>query len=334
MILAGDLGGTKTLLAICEVAGESVHVQREASFASGDHGCLEDIVEKFLRELAPELRAIDAACFGVAGPVSGSTATITNLPWTVDATSLSRLLGGADVSLMNDLQAAALGLLTLPASSFVGLQTPAAPPAAGGTVAVLAPGTGFGQALLVHLAGEYHALSMEAGHADFAATTDEEYELATFLRQRYGQHVSYEHVLCGAGLSNVYDFVRARSKQPEPAWLSAALASPQQRNAMISTTALEGKDPCCVRALELFVEILGNEAGNAALRGLARGGVILGGGIPPKILPALKRTSFLTRFRNKGHFAAWMESLEVRVSLEPRAGLLGAAHRARSAQKA
>lgn len=335
MILAGDLGGTKTLLALCQAPGpgaagapSQIQIEHEATFASAEHASLDEIVERFLRGLPADARQPAAACFGVAGPVQGDTAHITNLSWTLDAASLSRTLGGAPVVLLNDLQAAALGMLTLPPAGFVTLQPPGeAAPRHGGTIAVVAPGTGLGQSLLVSLGGEVHALPMEAGHVDFAATTDEEYQLVRFLRQRHGHHISNERVLCGDGLADLYAFVRASSGEPEPAWLTAELASPQ-RNAAVSTAALQGRDACCVRALEMFVEILGSEAGNAALRGLARGGVILGGGIPPKILRALQDPRFLTRFRDKGRFAAWMESLEVRVALEPRAGLFGAAHRA------
>lgn len=322
-ILAGDLGGTKTLLAACQVHDGRIQLAFERSFASAQHSSLEDIVAAFLEELPPPLRAIRSACFGVAGPVRGATAEITNLPWTIASARLSEALGGAPVSLLNDLQAAALGMLVLPAQDFVTLQDGPAP--ADGAIAVIAPGTGLGESLLIPIGGRYYALPMEAGHADFAATTDEEYQLVQFLRRRHGHHISYERVLCGDGLGDLYTFLRERSGEPEPAHLIAAGA---ERNAAISQAALDGSDPLCARALERFVEILGNEAGNAALRGLARGGVILGGGIPPKILRALQAPGFLARFHDKGRFTGFMQSLYVRVAMEPRAGLLGAAHHA------
>lgn len=320
-ILAGDLGGTKTLLAACHVHDGRVGVAFERSFPSAQYGSLEDIVAAFLAELPPPLRSLRAACFGVAGPVSGDRAEITNLPWIISCERLSRLLGGAPVRLLNDLQAAALGMLVLPEQDFVTLQQGDAAPT--GAIAVVAPGTGLGQSLLVSVAGRYHALPMEAGHADFAATTDQEYQLVQFLRRRHGHHISYERVLCGDGLADLYTFLREQSGQAEPPHLAG-----DDRNAAISRAALEGSDPLCVRALEWFVEILGNEAGNAALRGLTRGGVILGGGIPPKILPALQAPGFLARFHDKGRFAGLMKSLRVRVAMEPRAGLFGAAHHA------
>lgn len=322
-ILAGDLGGTKTLLAACHVHGGRVQLAYERSFPSAQHGSLEEIVAAFLDQLPAPLRDLRAACFGVAGPVRGGAAEITNLPWVITSERLAAALGGAPVTLLNDLQAAALGMLVLPPQDFVTLQEGDAPD--DGAIAVIAPGTGLGQSLLVPVEGRYHAVPMEAGHADFAATTDEEYQLVQFLRRRHGHHVSYERVLCGDGLADLYTFLREQSGQPEPAHLAAAGA---ERNAAISRAALDGSDPLCARALEKFVEILGNEAGNAALRGLARGGVILGGGIPPKILPALQAPGFLARFHDKGRFAGMMKSLRVRVAMEPRAGLFGAAHRA------
>ena len=324
MILAGDLGGTKTVLAVLDRALTPVH---ERAFPCAAYPSLTAIVDAFLAELPAEPRAaIAAACLGVAGPVTGATARITNLPWTIDAAALSAQLGGAPCTLINDLQATALGALALPASAFAVVQA-GAPPAGQPTIAVIAPGTGLGEALLVADGGRYRALPSEAGHADFAATTDEEYALLAFLRGRHGDHVSYERVLSGAGIGELYDFARARSGADEPAWLTAELAA-GDRAAAITRAALADRDPACARALALFVDVLGGEAGNAALRGLATGGVVIGGGIPPKILPALTGPRLIARLTAKGRFSAWMRALPVRVTLEPRAALLGAAHHA------
>jgi glucokinase len=329
MILAGDTGGTKTLLALFEPGPTQPRLLAEATFACADYPSLQAIVELFLRQAQPA-GALTAACFGVAGPVHGTTAKITNLPWAIDATQLSAQLGDIPVSLLNDLQATALGMLTLPTSAFAVLQEPAAAPAADATIAVLAPGTGLGESLLVSTAGRYRALPSEAGHGDFAPTSDAEIDLLRFLRERHGGHVSYERVLCGDGFGDLYDFARSASGAAEAAWLPAKGQGPS-RNAAISNAGLAGTDPHCVRAVEMFVEILGSEAGNAALRGLAQGGVLLGGGIPPKILPALQTGAFLAKFHDKGRFRGWLETLSVRVSLEPRAALLGAAHQAATA---
>jgi glucokinase len=225
--------------------------------------------------------------------------------------------------LLNDLQATALGALVLAPEQLAVLQDgPVAPNA---TVAVIAPGTGLGEAMLVFDGKRYTALPMEAGHADFAAGTDEEVELWRFLRGRYGGHVSYERVLSGNGLGDLYTFCRAANGAAEPEWLTRELAI-GDRNAQIAQLALAKRDPVCVHALELFVAVLGAEAGNLALRGLATGGVVLGGGIPPRILTALQAPGFLARFHAKGRFTEWMRALSVRVSLEPKAALYGAAH--------
>jgi glucokinase len=321
VILAGDIGGTKTVLALCDA---SLAIVREAVYPCADYPSLEAILDVFV---APaERTGLTAACFGVAGPVVAGTAKITNLPWTIDAAQLAARLGGITVSLLNDLQATALGALVLPDTAFAELQ-PATARADGATVAVIAPGTGLGEALLVSDGAHYRALPSEGGHADFAPGTEDEIALLRFLRTRHGDHVSYERVLSGAGIGDLYDFVRATSGTTEPAWLTAALAA-SDRNAAISHAALAGTDPACVRALDMFVEILGAEAGNLALRGLAAGGVVIGGGIPPKILPALHHRRFIDRFNAKGRFAPWTRTLAVRIALEPRAALFGAAHHA------
>jgi glucokinase len=324
VILAGDIGGTKAVLAICDAAFAIV---RETVYHCADYPSLEAILDQFFAQSPRpgDRGTLEAACFGVAGPVSGSTAKITNLPWTIDAAALTTRLG-VPVTLLNDLQATALGALVLPAAAFAVLQHEAVA-APGGTVAVIAPGTGLGEALLVSDGTRYLALPSEGGHADFAPGSDEQIELLRFLRDAHGPHVSYERVLSGAGIGDLYSFVRRTTGSAEPAWLTAEIAA-GDRNAVISRAALDGRDPACVRALEIFVEILGAEAGNLALRGLATGGVVIGGGIPPKILPALQQPRFVERFNAKGRFASWTRGLGVRVTLEPRAALFGAAHHA------
>jgi len=341
VILAGDIGGTKTVLAICDFVAprpgtippgppggtpgpRRIAIVREEVYPCDHYPSLEAILDEFLPPGTPH--DVAAACFGVAGPVIAGTAKITNLPWTIDAAVLAARLR-VPVALLNDLQATALGALVLPPSAFALLQ-PDAAASPGDTIAVIAPGTGLGEALLVaDSVGRYRALPSEGGHADFAPGTDDEIALLRFLRDRHGPHVSYERVLSGDGIGALYDFVRTTTGAAEPAWLTDELAA-GDRNAAISHTALAGRDPTCVRALDMFVEILGAEAGNLALRGVATGGVVVGGGIPPKILPALRQPRFLERFTAKGRFTSWARSLGVRVTLEPRAALLGAAHHA------
>ena len=332
MILAADIGGTKAVLAVCDVSEAAVpdapdaapiRIVRETVYHCADFPSLEDILDQFVpRGGAHELAG---ACFGVAGPVAGSTAKITNLPWTIEAASLSAQLG-VPVRLLNDLQATALGALALPASAFAVLQRGDGG-RSGGAIAVLAPGTGLGEALLVSDGAHYRALPSEGGHADFAPGTEDEIALLRYLRGLHGPHVSYERVLSGDGIGDLYGFVRAATGAEEPAWLTAAFAG-HDRNAVISQAALAGRDPSCVRALEMFVEVLGAEAGNLALKCLATGGVVIGGGIPPKILTALREPRFIDRLTAKGRFTAWAKDLFVRVTLEPRAALFGAAHHA------
>jgi len=316
LILAGDVGGTKTVLALCDAAagGGALRVVREAVFPCASYPSLEAILDEFLAGPAEgPAEGLAAACFGVAGPVEAGATQITNLAWTIEARALSARLGGVPVTLLNDLQATALGALALPPDAFATLQEPPAPAAPGATIAVIADG------------GRYRALPSEAGHADFAPGTDEEIELLRFMRRRHGAHVSNERVLSGDGIGDMYDFVRAArgAGGPDPAHLARG-----DRNAAISRAALERTDPDCVHALELFVALLAAEASNLALRTLATGGVLIGGGIPPKILPLLQARAFVERFNDKGRFRAWTRAVAVRVILEPRAALLGAAHHA------
>ena len=211
-------------------------------------------------------------------------------------------------------------MLVLPDQAFAVLQHGERPESA--TIAVIAPGTGLGESLLYFDGKTYQALPSEGGHADFAPGTEDEIRLLRYLRALYGEHVSYERVLSGHGLGDLYGFCRSEANAPEPAWPTG------DRNAAIAKAALDKTDPCAVRALDMFAELLGAEAGNLALRGLATGGILIGGGIPPKILPVLQTARFLERLTAKGRFATWTRALPVRVSLEPRAALLGAAHRA------
>ena len=239
-------------------------------------------------------------------------------------TSLTAKLAGARVSLLNDLQATALGALVIPPESFAILQAGTGEP--DGTIAVIAPGTGLGEAVLYHDGVRYRALPSEGGHADLAPGTDEEIELLRYLRGLYGDHVSNERVLSGPGIGDLYGFTRTRHGA-EPAWLTQEFRT-GDRNAIVGEVALAGKDAACVRALELFAEILGAEAGNLALRGLTTGGVVIGGGIPPKVLPLLETGKLVERFNAKGRFESWTRTLPVRIALEPRAALFGAAHQA------
>ena len=274
--------------------------------------------------LGNQTGGLDAACFGVAGPVIDGRAQITNLPWTLDEAALAKRTSAARVKLLNDLEATAYGVIFLHDDERSVLNTGATPRRTG-HIAVIAAGTGLGEALLYYDGTHYHPIASEGGHADFAPRTDEEIELLRYLRASLKGHVSYERLLSGPGIYNIYCFLRDTRYAVEPAWLAEKLGSGDP-SATIAANGLSGADPLCVKTLDLFANIYGAEAGNLALKGLALGGVFVAGGIAPKVLPALRNGSFMRGFTDKGRFANLVERLPVNVSLNPRTALLGAAH--------
>ena len=327
MILAGDIGGTKTLVALYEDASEPLSLVQEASYPSGDFPSLEDILRVFL-DRAPH-GALQAACFAVAGPVIDGKCQITNLVWELDTAQLAEALH-TRVRLVNDLEGAAHGLLCLGPHELEVLQSGRKRP---GNLALIAAGTGLGEAILMPIGGRPHVIASEGGHVDFAPRTDLETALLSFLRKEYG-HVSYERLLSGPGLYNIYRFLRDSGSASEPAWLQERLAAAADPSAVISEVALSAGHPLCTAALDLFVSVYGAEAGNLALKSLALGGVFVAGGIAPKILPKLRDGAFVRAFADKGRFAALLHSIEVSVVLNPRLALLGAVTVARDLSKA
>lgn len=314
MILAGDVGGTKTTLAIFD--GD--RLIREATVASRAYASLEAVIAQFL-DAVPRV-VISAVGIGIAGPVVGGRSTTTNLPWRVDEATLAAAAGGAPVKLINDLEATALGMFMLPPTDFVTLQ-PGTP--ASGNMAVIAAGTGLGEALVVPGASGPIVIASEGGHTDFAPRTELEDDLLTFLRKDFGS-VSYERVLSGPGLYNLYRFLReVRFAAESPAVAEAMLT--EDRGAVITRHALQHDDPLCEKAAAMFVGIYGAEAGNLALKGLALGGVVVAGGIAPRIVPLLRDGDFISGFRDKGRLAVLLEMIPVRVAMNPGAPLLGAA---------
>jgi glucokinase len=320
MILAGDIGGTKTLLALFDDASGTLQLRRDASFPSQEAASLEAILTRFL---AGSLTPPRAACFGVPGVVIDGRCETTNLPWHLDEGALAPTVGAPRVKLLNDLEAAAYGMLHLEPHELASLNNAAAPRRRG-NIAVIAAGTGLGEAMLVWDGVHHHPVASEGGHADFAPRTDEEVELLLYLRRQFNGHVSYERVLTGPGLHNIYNFLRDTAYAPEPPWLAERLAMGDP-SAAIAEIGLAGGAPLCVAALDLFAAAYGAEAGNMALRCLAIGGVFVGGGIAPKILPALRRGRFMHAFTNKGRFAELLQTIPVHVALNPRAPLIGAA---------
>ena len=248
----------------------------------------------------------------------------TNLPWELFEDELRTVVGGAPVKLLNDLEATAYGTLFLPDDERAVLQAGAAGERRG-NVAVIAAGTGLGEAILYWDGSRHHPIATEGGHGDFAPRCEREIELFRHLRREVGDHVSYERVVSGPGLASIYRFARETSGEPEPAWLAERIRA-DDPSAVVAEAALAEQDGVCVEALELFVSLYGAEAGNMALRCLAFGGVVLCGGIAPKLLPALERGAFIRAFLDKGRFRPLLSEIEVSVALNPRTPLLGCAH--------
>lgn len=321
MILAGDVGGTKTALAL--FAETSAVPLREAVLPSRDFAGLHEAVARFLAA-GGDAGPVSAACFGVAGPVVDGRCVTTNLPWEVDARALAAAIPAPRVALLNDLEATAHGVLDVPATALVTLQPGRPRP---GTLVVIAAGTGLGEAIIAWDGTRYLVLPSEGGHADCAARDEIQDELLRFLRKEFGR-VSYERVVSGPGLANVYRFLRGIAGVAEPDWLRRRLGD-EDPAAVIADAALGGRDAVCARALAIFVAMYGAEAGNLALKALAVGGVFVAGGIAPRILPALTSGPFLDAFRDKGRFADLMRTMPVHVVREARTALLGAARVAR-----
>ena len=325
-VLGADIGGTKVNLAIFEWREGRLSCVRTESYHSRELDGLPTALERFVGRDAPPL---DAAAFGVAGPVQKDRAQITNLSWSVDGNNLRSVLGIRRVKLINDLEATAYGVLTLESADVLVLNAGTAIP---GNAAVIAAGTGLGEGLLFWDGTQYHPAPSEGGHTDFAPRNDLEAELLVFLRQRY-LHVSYERLLSGPGLLNIYEFLRDTGRGDEPPAFARRLQE-EDPAAVISHAALQGTPPISVQALGLFTAIYGAEAGNLALKVMATAGVYVGGGIAPKICPKLSDGTFMAAFRDKGRMGFLMDLMPVRVILKETTALNGAGYcAARLAQK-
>jgi glucokinase len=316
-VLAGDIGGTKTLLGIFEVEDNGCRVVREHSYPSRDYAGLEDIVIDFIGSDG----GCGAACFGIAGPVTGRRVQVTNLPWVVDADELERRSGISNVALLNDLEATAWGVTAIDAGQFVVLSE--GRPDAIGNGAVIAAGTGLGEAGIFWDGVKGRPFACEGGHASFSPTDERGDRLLQYLRRIHGS-VSWERVLSGPGLANLFRFMAEEMGEKVPEWFVDADGAGDPA-AAISEAALEGRSKLSVRTLELFARLYGEEAGNLALKVMATGGIWVGGGIAPKILPFLESGAFMDAFLAKGRMRPLMESMPVRIVLEDRVALLGAA---------
>jgi len=318
MILAGDIGGTHARLAYFQSQNGDLKLFSEAVFPSREHRGLDEIVTKFV-----ELQGIppDTACFGVAGPVQNGRVETSNLPWIIEASRLATELHIRCALLINDLEANAWGIQGLTENDFVTLNQIKG--SASGNQAVIAAGTGLGEAGLYWDGTKYHVFACEGGHCDFAPRNELEIELLRYLLARFG-HVSYERIVSGPGLANVFYFLRDTGRGEEPRWLTEEIVLGDPGPA-ISRAALSGKCALAEQALDLWISIYGAEAGNLALKLKATGGVFLGGGIAPRILPKLAGPVFMQSFLNKGRMQALLETIPVKVITNEKAALLGAA---------
>ena len=321
MLLAGDIGGTKTNLAIFSTEAGLYSPLAEQTFPSDEYPSLEALAQEFLQSTSYGDQVTDAS-FGVAGPVVDGHVKATNLAWEMDETDLCQTLKLERVFLLNDLESIANAVPKLKDEDLVTLNEGRAE--TGGTIAVIAPGTGLGEGFLTWTGSKYRAHPSEGGHSDFAPTNVLERALLEYWHSRR-THVSYEWVCSGIGIANIYEFLKATERAPEPTWLADQLSKVEDPTPVIVNTALSGDVALCDATLDLFIAILGSEAGNLALKLLATGGIYLGGGIPPRILPGLQDGRFMEAFLHKGRFAELLRRMPVKVILNANSALLGAA---------
>lgn len=322
MILAGDVGGTKVHLALYEFAGGRLKAIREQKFPAHQFGSLDEVVGRFLSGDEGKKQVIASACFGCPGPVRDGRLKLTNLPWTLDARELSQSLDIEHIFLINDLEANGYGIEELAPEKIFTLH--AGDPQAIGHRGLIAAGTGLGEAVLIWDGKRHTPIPSEGGHCDFAARTDREIALLQHLRRTLNGRVSFERVVSGLGIKNVYAYLRDVERIDEPMWLRERLAT-EDPNAVIGTCAEDGSSSICFETLRTFSAAYGAEAGNIALKVLATGGIYLGGGIAPKILKTLQNGAFIQAFLDKGRLSPLLQAIPVRVILDETCALLGAA---------
>ena len=318
MILAGDVGGTKVHLALYEFINGNLTYTRDERYPAKDYSGLEEIVRIFLGA-----DSVTSACFGVPGPVRDGRLRLTNLPWTLDSRELSAGLDVQHVFLINDLEANGYGVAELSHDQIYTLSEGDASQI--GNRALIAAGTGLGQGLLIWNGRTHTPYPSEGGHVDYAPRNEDEIDLLRFLKQKYNGRVSYERVVAGMGLTSIYEFLREVRGMEEPAWLTERFAKAHDPNSVITEMALSAKSEICEKALDMFVSAYGAEAGNLALKVLSVGGLYVGGGIAPRILEKLKDGTFMKAFTDKGRLSQLLVNMPVRIILESRAALLGAA---------
>jgi glucokinase len=323
MILAGDIGGTKTNLALFDEKEGSYAYSHLATYPSQHYPNLQTIVKEFLVSCKTMYDTEPhTACFAIAGPIIEGVCKATNLPWVIDSRELAKDLGLANVYLLNDLEANAWAIEILSADNLFELY-----PGRGkkiGNQAVISPGTGLGEAGLYWDGVKHHPFACEGGHCEFGPRDELQIDLCRYLQNKFS-HASYERILSGPGLLNIYHFFKEKRGESEEGWLTEEFQHNDPAK-VITQNALNRKSKLCVDSLNLFITILGSEASNCALKFLSKGGVYLGGGIPPKILPKLKEPIFFEGFVDKGRFRELLEGIPIRVILDDKASLKGAAH--------
>ena len=319
MILAGEIGATRTRLAAFETEGNRLKCVVEKTYMSQNHSGLAEILPQFIRD---EGIPVHSACFGVAGPVRAGRSKISNLTWIIDAKELASQLKLNSVGLLNDLEAYAYGIDALESKDFITL-SPGSEDAEGNR-AVISAKTGLGMAGLYWDGFRHHPFACEGGHADFAPRDQVQMELLAYLKKQFGR-VSCERILSGPGIRHIYDFLRDTKKAEEPAWLREQLAAAQDQPPLISQVALEGKAAICEQTLEIFVSVFGAEAGNCALRYMSSGGIFIGGTIAAKIAPAMQARGFMQAFLDKGRMATLLKDMPVQIVTNDDCGLIGAA---------
>ncbi len=317
MILAGDVGGTKVHLALFDFIDGNLKHSRDKQYPAKEYSGLEAIVKEFVLQ-----EKVTAACFGVPGPVREGRLRLTNLPWTLDSRELAKNLKIDYVFLINDLQANGYGIAELDADQIYTLSE--GDMAQVGNRALISAGTGLGEAFLVWDGRDYVPYPSEGGHSDYAPRSEAEIDLLRFLWQKYNGRISFERLVSGQGLTNIYEFLREVRGLEEPAWLADRMRH-EDPNAVITESALKAKSELCEKTLDMFVSAYGAEAGNLALKILSVGGLYVGGGIAPRILEKLKDGTFMKAFTDKGRMSQLLVNIPVRVILESRTALIGAA---------
>jgi glucokinase len=323
-VLTGDIGGTNARLAVYDVELTRYETLAAETFPSRDYDALEQIVAEFMKDHGIECQR---ACFGVPGPVKNGRVQTTNLPWLIETSKLAGAAGVEALAVINDLKAQAYGIAALGPEDYDVLNPGGKTPS--GNAALIAAGTGLGQAGLYWDGQAYHPFATEGGHSSFGPTGDRQVELLDFLAKRFG-HVSWERVVSGPGLANIFEFLLEYRNVAKPVWLDGEVGASGDPAPAITRAALDGRCEICIEALELFVELYGAQAGNLALELLASGGVFVGGGIAPKIIDALKHPLFMNAFLDKGRMRPLLEAMPVRVITNKNTALLGAARFAAS----